>query len=160
MKFENQFREHKHFYSNVGSPIKPIYGLEVDKFGVTQLVEKGQENLYDYIQSHADSVDIHKILERFQNGDSDALNKYQGYYGDITEMPTTFADVLNTVTKAEDLFNSLPVETREKFDFSCGKFIAALGSEAFYDAVGLGSSSVRSDSVSDSGTSEVPETKD
>lgn len=160
MKFENQFREHKHFYSNVGSPIKPIYGLEVDKFGVTQLVEKGQENLYDYIQSHADSVDIHKILERFQNGDVDALNKYQGYYGDITEMPTTFADILNTVTKAEDLFNSLPVETREKFDFSCGKFIAALGSEAFYDAVGHSSSGSDIPSGGTSSVVEVSEIKD
>lgn len=136
MEFTTQFSEKKRFYTQSGDPIKPLYGLEVDKKGVSQLVEKGKYNLYDFIQSHKDTVDIHKILERFQNGDVDALNKYQGYYGDITEAPKTFADALNAVIKAKDLFNSLPLDVREKFDHSPEQFIASLGTEKFAEAMG------------------------
>lgn len=136
MVFATQFDEKKRFFCQPGDPIKPLYGLEVDKKGVTQLVEKGKYDLYEYIQSHADSVDIHKILERFQNGDIDALSKYQGYYGDITEAPKTFADALNAVIKAKDLFNSLPLEVREKFDHNPEQFVAALGTDKYFEAIG------------------------
>lgn len=139
MEFRTQYDEKKRFYSEPGDPIAPLYGLEVDKDGVTQLVEKGKYNLYEFIQSHADSVDIHKILERFENGDVDALNKYQGYYGDITEAPKTFAEALNSVIKAKDLFNSLPVDVRAQFDHSPEQFIASLGTEKFTKALGLDS---------------------
>lgn len=137
MEFSTQYSEKKRFFSVPGDPIKPLYGLEVDKAGVMQLVEKGKYNLYEYIQSHKDSVDIHKILERFENGDVDALNKYQGYYGDITEAPKSFADALNAVIKAKDLFNSLPLDVRAQFDHSPEQFIAAMGSQKFNDAVGI-----------------------
>lgn len=137
MEFVTQFSEKKRFYSNPGDSIKPLFGLEVDKDGVTQLVQKGKYDLFEFIQSHKDSVDIHKILERFENGDVDALNKYQGYYGDITEAPKTFADALNAVIKAKDLFNSLPLEVRAEFNHNPEEFIASLGTEKFYKAVGL-----------------------
>ena len=136
MEFFTQFSVKKRFFSNPGDPIKPLYGLEVDKDGVTQLVEKGKYDLFDYIQSHKDTVDIHKILERFENGDVDALNKYQGYYGDITEAPKTFAEALNAVIKAKDLFNTLPLEVRAEFNHNPEEFIASLGTEKFYKAVG------------------------
>lgn len=145
MDFRTQFDEHVRFFTEPGDPIKILYGLEVDKKGVTQLVEKGKYDLYEYIQSHADSVDIHKILERFQNGDIDALNKYQGYYGDITEAPKSFADALNSVIKAKDLFNSLPLEVRARFDHSPEQFIAALGTDKFNEAVGLKSPTLSED---------------
>lgn len=146
MKFKTQYDKKERVYCSSGDPIKLLYGLEVDKDGVTQLVEKGKYDLYEFIQSHADSVDIHKILERFQNGDVDALNKYQGYYADITDAPKTFAEALNTVIKAKDLFNSLPLDVREQFDHSPEKFIASLGTQKFLDAVGA-KSPILSDSV-------------
>ena len=137
MEFVTQYDKKEPIYSCSGDPIKPLYGLEVDKNGVTQLVEKGKFDLYEFIQSHKDSVDIHKILERFENGDVSALNKYQGYYADITDAPKSFADALNSVIKAKDLFNSLPLEVRAKFDHSPEQFIAALGTQKFIDAVGI-----------------------
>lgn len=136
MKFKTQYDKKERVYCSSGDPIKLLYGLEVDDKGVSDLVVKGKFDLYDFIQSHADSVDIHKILERFENGDVDALNKYQGYYADITDAPKTFAEALNTVIKAKDLFNSLPLEVRAKFDHSPEQFIASLGTQKFIDAVG------------------------
>lgn len=135
MLFRTQFSEKVRYPSYPGNRIKPIYGLEVDKKGVTQLVVKGKEDLYDFIQSHKDSVDIHKILDRFQNGDLDALNKYQGYYLDITDAPKSLAEALNIVAKGRDLFNSLPVDVREKFNHNPEEFIAAIGTEEFKKAL-------------------------
>ena len=136
MKFKTQYDKKERVHCCSGDPIKLLYGLEVDDKGVTDLVVKGKYDLYEFIQSHADSVDIHKILERFENGDVDALNKYQGYYADITDAPKTFAEALNTVIKAKDLFNSLPLEVRAKFDHSPEQFVASLGTKKFLDAVG------------------------
>lgn len=146
MKFKTQYDEKERVYCSSGDPIKLLYGLEVDDKGVSDLVVKGKFDLYDFIQSHADSVDIHKILERFENGDVDALNKYQGYYADITDAPKTFAEALNTVIKAKDLFNSLPLDVRAKFDHSPEQFVASLGTQKFLDAVGVKSPTL-SDSV-------------
>lgn len=133
VNYRTQFSKHVRVFCNAGSPVKILYGLSTDGKGVTNLVEKGKESLYDRIQSHKDSVDIHKILERFENGDINALSKYQGYYGDITEMPTTYAGMLDLVNKCQDLFDSLPLSAREKFNFSCEQFISAIGTKEFND---------------------------
>lgn len=146
MEFKTQYDIKERVHCSSGDPIKLLYGLEVDDKGVTDLVVKGKYDLYEFIQSHADSVDIHKILERFENGDVDALNKYQGYYADITNSPKTFAEALNAVIKATDLFNSLPLEVRAKFDHSPEQFVASLGTQKFIDAVGQKSPTL-SDSV-------------
>ena len=136
MEFKTQYDKKERVHCCSGDPIKLLYGLEVDDKGVTDLVVKGKFDLYEFIQSHADSVDIMKILERFENGDVDALNKYQGYYADITDAPKSFAEALNTVIKAKDLFYSLPLEVRAKFDYSPEQFVASLGTQKFVDAVG------------------------
>ena len=53
------------------------------------------------------------------------LNRVQGFYGDITSMPSTFADALNIVRSSEEFFNSLPVEERAKFNHNFSEFLAA-----------------------------------
>ena len=123
MQFENQFRDHKRFLTGVGSREKISYEARYNPKGQLELHEKGKEDWYGYIQSHKDSVDIHVLLERFQRGDVDVLNRVQGFYGDITSMPSTFADALNIVRSSEEFFNSLPVEERAKFNHNF--FLAA-----------------------------------
>ncbi|QCS37204.1 internal scaffolding protein [Tortoise microvirus 68] len=137
ISFETQYRKPKRFFTSEGSPIKITYGAVFDNKGRLQLEEKGSENLYDYIQSFAESVDIHVILKKFANGDSTVLSRAQGFYGDVTEFPTTYADVLNRVIEGENFFNTLPVETRSKFNHSYSEFIASIGSQQFFDAFGM-----------------------
>lgn len=112
--------------SNVGSPIHVIFSPEFDRNGTMHLIETGRENIYDFIQSHRDSVDIHVLMEKFQNGDASAFSRAQGSYGDFTTMPKTFADMLNIVIAGENYFNSLPVEERAKYGHSYEKFIASM----------------------------------
>lgn len=128
IQFENQFREHKHFLTGVGSREKITYEARYNPKGQLELHEKGKEDWYGYIQSHKDSVDIHVLLERFQRGDVDVLNRVQGFYGDITSMPSTFADALNIVRASEDFFNSLPVDERAKYNHNFSEFLASFDS--------------------------------
>lgn len=112
--------------SNVGDPVHIIFSPEFDRQGRMTLVETGRENIYDFIQSHRDSVDIHVLLTKFQNGDASALSRTQGTYGDFTAFPKTYAEMLNVVIAGEQYFNSLPVEERAKYDHSYERFIASL----------------------------------
>lgn len=137
MEFRTQFQPHSRVLARTGSRIKPVYSPVYDENGVIDLEQTGSENLYDYIQSHKDSVDIHKILQRFESGDVNALSRVQGFYGDFTEVPKTYAEALNAVISAETTFNSLPVETRAKFNHSFSQFLAQTGTAAWLEAMGI-----------------------
>lgn len=136
MKFKNHYsRQRKQ--SNVGDPIKKIYQAEVDKKGVINLVEIGEENLYDFIQSHADSVNIHRIIERFSRGEVDVLSKVQGAFGDFTTLPTTYAELLNRVIQGENEFAKLPVEVKAKFNHSFADFLTNAGTDEWFEKLGM-----------------------
>ena len=78
--------------SNPGNPIKQLYAGSYNERGQVELKEDGTEDLYAFIQSFAESTDIHSILRRFENGEVNVLEKVQGFYGDVTEMPKTFSE--------------------------------------------------------------------
>lgn len=135
--FQTWHREPVHVYSEHGSPVKVLYAPEFDKRGVMKLVESGREDLYAFIQSHKDSVDLHKIMERFQNGDVSVLQRVQGVFGDFSEMPKTYAELLNVTLEAESTFASLPLEIREKFGHSFQAWLAQAGTQDWLVAMGM-----------------------
>lgn len=137
MKFKTQFDGYGRVFTNPGDPIKITYAGRYDEKGRVVLEEKGRENLYDEIQSHADSVNINLILKRFVDGETDVLSKVQGFYGDITQMPTNLAESLNHIRACEETFDALPVEVRGKFNHNFTEFLAAAGSPEFLAALGL-----------------------
>lgn len=137
LKFRTQFEPSERVYQPAGSRIKTLYGPVFDNRGVMSLVETGKHNLYNEIQSHADSVDIHVILQQFEQGDASVLARIQGTYGDFTEMPRTFAEALNTIIAAEQYFDSLPVETRAQFGHSFSQFVASMDTPDFARAMGI-----------------------
>lgn len=135
--FRTQFSQSERVYQPAGNPVKTLYGPVFDKQGRMRLEEIGKENLYDYIQSHADSVNIHILLKQYQNGDPSVLSRVQGAYGDFTQMPRTFAEALNTMIAAEQYFNSLPVETRAQFGHNFNQFIASMDQSDFTQRMGI-----------------------
>lgn len=145
--FDNRYRSHVRFLSEVGDPVKILYSPEFDKNGVMTLKESGRENLYDFIQSHKDSVDIHKIMQRFEEGDVNALSKVQGQFGDFSQFPKTYAEMLNQVIEGENAFNGLPLEVREKFGFSFQQWLVTAGSDEWKSKMGFVSDSDSSVSV-------------
>ncbi|UPW41778.1 internal scaffolding protein [Peromfec virus RodF7_12] len=135
--FRTQYDKPARFIQEPGTPIKTLYGPKYDENGVLHLIETGKANLYQEIQSHADSVDIHVLLQRYQQGDVGVLARVQGAYGDFTQMPHTFAEALNTMIAAETYFMGLPKDTRAKFNNSFQQFIAQMDSPTWASDVGF-----------------------
>lgn len=141
MKFEKafmtQYDARDRIKSHPGNPIKQLYAGSYNERGQVELKEDGTEDLYAFIQSFAESTDIHSILKRYQNGEVDVLEKVQGFYGDITEMPHTYAEALQRIADSEKVFMSLPVEVRAKFGHSFSEFLAASQEADFLDRLGV-----------------------
>lgn len=135
--FKTRWDSHPRVFQEPGSQEHILYSPVFDKNGVMSLEETGKENLYDYIQSHADSVDIHIILKQFAAGDVSVLSRVQGAYGDFTQMPKTFAEALNTMVAAEQYFMSLPVEVRAQFGHNFNQFIASMDQSDFTARMGI-----------------------
>lgn len=120
-----------------GSREKIKYGGHYDEYGRIVLEEVGRENVYDKIQSHAESVDIHVLMKRYQNGDVSALSSAQGFFADISEFPTNYAEALNHITAMQEQFDMLPAETKQKFGNSFSEFLASAGTADFFDKLGI-----------------------
>lgn len=136
-KFNTQYDARDRISSNPGNPIKQLYVGSYNERGQVELMEDGTEDTYAFIQSFAESTDIHSILKRFQNGEVDVLEKVQGFYDDITEMPHTYAEALQRIADSEKVFMSLPVEVRARFGHSFSEFLAASQEADFLDRLGV-----------------------
>lgn len=130
-KFRTQYTEHVTKHICCGDPVKIEYQLRIVD-GCRTLVETGKTSLYDYIQSHADSVDIHKILERCAMiDDYSLLNRMPAKFMDVSEMPKTLAEAYAAVQDAENFFDRMPTDIKEKYDNNFLQFLDDLGSENF-----------------------------
>lgn len=137
MKFRTQYDSRTPVYQESGSRIKKVYSPRYDDNGVLDLVVTGQENLYDFIQSHKESTDIHVLLTRFANGEVDVLSRMQGFYADVSDMPKTYAEVLNAVIVGEETFARLPVEVKQRFDNSFAVWLSSMDSPDFAKRMGV-----------------------
>lgn len=123
--------------SNPGSSTHYTRTACYDDIGRIVLKVTGKEDLYAYIQSHRDSVDIKMLVARFQAGDKDVLSRVQGFYGDVSGMPTTYAGMLNAVLAGEQAFDKLPISVKESFHNSFAEWMAAMDSPDFAKRMGL-----------------------
>lgn len=135
-KFNTQY-DRARVHSEPGSALKRKYHARVDKNGVINLVDDGFENVYDFIQSHKDSVDINRMIERYARGEVDVLSKVQGVFGDFTEFPKTYADMLNHLIDGERHFDELPIDIKNSFNNSFAEYLSAAGTEDWYRKLGL-----------------------
>ena len=137
MQFKTQYDARERLFSNPGDPIHITYAGHYDDKGRVVLDESGRENIYDQIQSHAESCDIHVLMKRYMNGDVSALSHAQGQFLDVTDFPKTYADMLNFVNDMERSFMSLPAEVRAKFCNSFSEYLAASGAPDFLERLGI-----------------------
>lgn len=108
-----------------GQRLVEKYKLSFDDDGTKELVSDGFVDVYAEIQSHADSVDIHKIIERCTaTGDMSELYKTEGFYGDLAMFPSTRAEALQMLAEANNIWDKLPVEVKKKFDNNVDNFFA------------------------------------
>lgn len=142
MEFKTQYSPRERIHPCSGSRVKQLYAGRYDANGRVVLEEKGTDDLYAYIQSFADSVDINVILARFANGDTAALSRAQGFYADVTDFPSNMAEALNKINEFEEMFKSLPLEVRQKFDCSFEQFLSQSGTDDWLEKMGMVAHSV------------------
>lgn len=97
-----------------GDSVVQDYELEYSPSGVPHLVPTGTYDLYEVIQSFRDECDLGKIFQRYANGDVMALNKCQGVYADISDMPQDIFAAANLIERVEFIYNGLDEATRSR----------------------------------------------
>lgn len=120
-----------------GSELEPVYQTVIDKNGVKDLKKTGETNIYDIIQESLEQSKIENIIRRAREGDPTALGITEGQYIDTTEIPATLAEAQQLIIKIKQEFDKLPIDTRRKFNMSAEEYVAAYGTEAWAEAIGL-----------------------
>lgn len=136
MKYRTQY-DRIEVFTEKGDPIKKEYQGKFDKNGHIVVYEKGKKDLYAYIQSFAESVDINVIIKRYVNGDSSVLNQRVGEYIDTTNFPQSYAELLNVVNSGTDLFNKLPIDIKRRFNNNVNEFISTIGTDDWNNKMNL-----------------------
>lgn len=129
----------REIYTPSGEKTKQHYKAVLDKEGEYVLVEDGIEDWDGMIQSYKESCLIENILKRYAAGDQSALNAVQGFYGDVSECPTSMQQVLQMVLDGQALFENLPSEKREAFDNDFNKWFVQTGSPEWFAKMGVSS---------------------
>lgn len=135
--FRMQYDPQVRFYSAPGDRYKDVYSTSYDSKGNLVFSVTGREDLYDFIQSHRDSVDIHFLLKRFQAGEEDVFSRAQGFYGDFADMPSTYQEVLNAVIAGQASFDALPAEIKRQFDNNYAKWLMSFEDPDFAVKMGF-----------------------
>jgi phage internal scaffolding protein len=79
-------------------------------------------------QSMKDECDINVIMARYKKtGLIEHVRMYQGQYGDFGEMD--FHEAMNLVTRAQEMFETVPAEIRAQFGNDPGAFLNFVNDE-------------------------------
>lgn len=117
-----------------GDSVVQEYELEFSPQGVPHLVPTGTYDLYEVIQSFRDECDLGKIFQRYANGDVMALNKRQGVYADISQMPQDIFAASNLLERVEAIYDGLSQDLRARVgsfaDFLANPFVVFSDSPA------------------------------
>lgn len=128
MKFD-RLEHSKKFVSNPGKRFREKFHAVYNEKGDIELVSDGFEDVKKRMRADAEGTDLPSIIARATAGDPTAFRKDKGFYGDIVDMPKTYAEVLNTVNAGREKFDSLPIEIKEKFGNSFEKWFATFGTD-------------------------------
>lgn len=112
-----------------GERYKITYEPIVNADGTIDLVENGKVDLQEFYDSQAAQCDMALLISRYLGGDASALEARQGAYFDSTAMPTTYAEMLQTVIDGQRSFEALPVEVKQRFNNDFNQWFASAGSE-------------------------------
>lgn len=103
--------------------------LKYDERGNRVFYSKGTIDLYERIQSFKDECNLELIVARCTaSGDFSPLQRVQGFYADVSNMPKNLAEVYSSVNTAQRIFSQLPQEVASQFsDFE--DFLSSIGDE-------------------------------
>lgn len=133
--------------SNPGSNIKVKRAGEYDAKHNIVVKPVGKEDLYSEINSYANSVNIHVLLNRFKNGDKEALFQRAGAYIDISAMPTNLNDFVALYKSGENFFKTLPAEIKAKFNNNMIEFISKIGEPEWKEIMSVSPAQIKQEAI-------------
>lgn len=87
-------------------------------------------------QSFMTDCDVNNIMKRFERtGVIEHVNKFNGDYGDFTDLPSDYHEAMNQVREADEMFLTLPAKVRETFANDPGRFLAMVTAAEMGDEV-------------------------
>lgn len=125
------------FKSCAGDLFQPVYSPSFAPDGTISLKETDRIDIKKEINSHLPYTDMSFIISRLLAGDDSVLSSKAPMYGDFTQFPRSYAEMLELVQRGEDAFNALPLDVRMKFDNDRYKWFASIGSDSWFDAMGI-----------------------
>lgn len=117
------------FFSNPGSPFRPVRESFYDSSGALCLRTVGTDNIDELIQSYAAGADIVSLARRCMLGDPSAVRTDSPMYIDNVGAPKTPIDMLNTMANVRKTFESLPADKRAEYDNDFNKFFVSMFSD-------------------------------
>lgn len=127
------------FASQTGSFETPALEARLRPDGSYGIEQVGMVDTWNQIQACRASTDMSLILSRYMAGDTSALSRAQGFYADISEMPENMHEALSVMLRAQQDFDALPLEVRERFGMDVYKYISELGTPGFSDKLKVSS---------------------
>ena len=121
-KLRNSFSENIEYHSESGDGFETKWEYITDEKGKRIRKEAGKINVYEKIQAALPSTDIHSILIRVANGESNLLNVPNLGFIDISNLPLDENERIDMVSKAKESFEKLDPAIKAAFGNSFGKF--------------------------------------
>ena len=113
-------------FTSPGNSRKPLYSPVYGDDGCLALECTGYKDTDLEISSYREQTDMAYIISRINAGDTSVLPDPNALYADVTDLPNTPIGMVNFLDGMRRKFDSLPAETREKFDNSFSRFIAGV----------------------------------
>ena len=130
-KVYTQFDRPKTIPTPAGDRFLDVFQEKINKDGSKEIVKTGVTNVYELIQSEREASKIENILHSVAMGDLNVLNQREGFYIDATEYPKTLMEAQNLVIKAENHFNEMPDDFREKFHNNPREYMEKIGTPEY-----------------------------
>lgn len=119
------------FVTDPGSPVKDILSPKVLDDGSIKLEKSSEYSLQEFIESFRDKTDMSWIIQQLKAGNPSVLQVEHGLFGDFTQMPKTYAEVLQLNINAKKVFNELPLEVKKAYESDFNKWFADVGSDSW-----------------------------
>lgn len=119
-----------------GNRYEKQYAERYTETGHPYLVEVGEHDNYESIQSYKDECDINLILQRYASGDL-TMMRPGAQYIDTSELPSSYHEMYNMVKAQEEKFNALPATIKQKFENNFRVWASMAGTSEWLEKMGM-----------------------
>lgn len=124
------------FVSDPGSDVHVLYDSKLLPNGHIRLTPNGKESISEKINAEKRYTDINFIRQRLAMGDTSVVRPSQSLmYADLSKAPKTLASHLQTFINARSAFDSLDLDTRNKFENNYLKWLSDAGRPEWIDSM-------------------------